>query len=154
MRVSFEDSKQHVAEFHESWGDLMVYFIFFIFGSLAQSEFQFLTVSAWLYAGFSLTVVRMLPVAISMIGTKLQRSSVLFLGWFGPRGLASVVLGLIYMEEITELAANHLIIAAVVATVLLSVLAHGISAVPGTKLYASRLTDLGSDAPELTLYQK
>jgi NhaP-type Na+/H+ or K+/H+ antiporter len=154
MRMCYDDANQHVAEFHESWGDLLVYFIFYIFGTLAHTEFQFITVSAWMYAGISLTLVRMIPVALSMIGTKLQTSSVLFIGWFGPRGLASVVLGLIYMEEITELGVNQTIIFAVVATVLLSVLAHGVSAVPGTKLYAKSVSDLGSDAPELIPYQK
>ena len=56
-----------------------------------------------LYAVLSLTVVRMLPVAIALVGTRLSPVSVVFIGWFGPRGLASIVLGLIYLEHEMQL---------------------------------------------------
>jgi NhaP-type Na+/H+ or K+/H+ antiporter len=87
-------------------------------------------------------------VAISMIGARLQPASVLFLGWFGPRGLASVVLGLIYLEQRTHLTVNSKIVLAMIATVLLSILAHGVSANPGTKVYSRRVAGLGPEAPE------
>jgi NhaP-type Na+/H+ or K+/H+ antiporter len=51
------------------------------------------------YALLSLTVIRMLPVALSLMGSHLRGVSVLFMGWFGPRGLASIVLGLIVVAE-------------------------------------------------------
>ena len=54
--------------------------------------------ASWLYGAISLTVVRMLPVAVSLIGTRLSAATVVFMGWFGPRGLASIVLGLVYLE--------------------------------------------------------
>ena len=100
------------------------------------------------YAVLSLTVVRMAPVALAMIGTHLRRDTVALMGWFGPRGLASVVLGLIYLEQLEEFSANHAILFTVIATVTLSILAHGVSAAPATKWYAQKVANLGPDAPE------
>jgi NhaP-type Na+/H+ or K+/H+ antiporter len=148
LRFSYEKAHQHMAHFEEAWGDLLLYFVFFAFGLIAGRGLPGITGVIWLYALLSLTVVRMLPVAISMIGTKLQPASVLFMGWFGPRGLASVVLGMIYLEEVASIDANSNIVLAMIATVLLSVLAHGLSANPGVKLYSSRIAKLDSDAPE------
>ncbi|MGA9080402.1 MAG: sodium:proton antiporter, partial [Halobacteriota archaeon] len=102
-----------------------------------------------LYAILSLTVIRMLPVAISLVGTKLRRSSVLFLGWFGPRGLASIVLVLVALEEPGLAAVAPLIATIVLVTVILSVFAHGISAQPGAALYARKVAAMNPDAPEL-----
>jgi NhaP-type Na+/H+ or K+/H+ antiporter len=104
--------------------------------------------STWLYALLSLTVVRMAPVAISMIGAKLGPASVLFVGWFGPRGLASVVLGMVYLEKVTGIDANSKIVLAMIATVLLSVVAHGASANPAIKRYARQVADLQPDFPK------
>ena len=101
------------------------------------------------FAVFSLTIIRMLPVAVAMIGTGLKGSSVLFLGWFGPRGLASIVLGLIFLEHESQLVSENTIIGAVAATVLLSIFVHGISALPGMKWYAKKVEDLDENAPEL-----
>jgi NhaP-type Na+/H+ or K+/H+ antiporter len=81
-----------------------------------------------LFALLSLTVVRLLPVALALIGTGLDRGTVLFVGWFGPRGLASVVFALLAVEELGETQAVVPAIAAVSLTVLLSVVLHGISA--------------------------
>ena len=86
---------------------------------------------AWqlaLYAVLSLTVVRMLPVAVALAGSGLSRRAALFIGWFGPRGLASVVFALLALEELGPDADRA--VAVVVATVLLSVVAHGLSAAP------------------------
>jgi NhaP-type Na+/H+ or K+/H+ antiporter len=87
------------------------------------------------YAVGSLTVVRMLPVALAMVGTGMQRATVGFLGWFGPRGLASIVFLLIVLEE-TELPERPLMAAVVTWTVALSVYAHGLTAWPATNRYA------------------
>ena len=100
------------------------------------------------YAILSLTVVRMLPVGISLIRARLHRSTVLFMGWFGPRGLASIVLALIFLKEEANLTGEPLIELAVSATVLLSVFAHGISAAPAIDVYAKQVAELPSDAPE------
>jgi NhaP-type Na+/H+ or K+/H+ antiporter len=88
-----------------------------------------------LYAALSLTVVRMLPLALAMLGTGMRRVTVGFLGWFGPRGLASIVFVLILLEE-TQLPERPLMLAVVTWTVALSVYAHGLSAYPGANRYA------------------
>ena len=73
----------------------------------------------------------MLPVAIALAGAHLSKPTVLFLGWFGPRGLASIVLGLIYLEHEVRLSGKSTIRLAVMTTVLVSIFAHGLSAAPG-----------------------
>ena len=88
-----------------------------------------------LYAVLSLTVVRMLPVAIAMLGTHARAPTLAFLGWFGPRGLASIVFAVIVVEE-SKLAHEHLIVLAIYLTVGLSVLAHGLTAAPFADRYA------------------
>ena len=88
-----------------------------------------------LYAVLSLTVVRMLPVAIAMLGSRARAPTVGFLGWFGPRGLASIVFAVIVIEE-SALPHEHLIVHAIYVTVGLSVLAHGLSAAPLADRYA------------------
>ena len=148
LHLSYDNARAQMAEFDEAWRDLLVYFVFFAFGLMAGRALPNMTGTIWLYALLSLTVVRMLPVALSLIGTRLQPATVLFMGWFGPRGLASVVLGMVYLEEVTDISANSTIVLAMAATVLLSVLAHGISANPLIKLFAGRLTNLEPDAPE------
>jgi NhaP-type Na+/H+ or K+/H+ antiporter len=71
------------------------------------------------------------------------------MGWFGPRGLASIVLGLIFLEREVNLSYETTIVQAVAATVLLSIFAHGVSALPGIRWYARRVEDLDETAPEL-----
>ena len=91
-----------------------------------------LTALSWqliLYAVLSLTLVRMIPVATSMWGTHAGRPTLAFLGWFGPRGLASIVFAVIVVDE-SRLPHEHLIVLAVYLTVGLSVLAHGLTASP------------------------
>ena len=83
------------------------------------------------YAVLSLTVVRMLPVAISLLGLRVDRATVLFVGWFGPRGLASIVFALIALEDLHGVEGPiDEVVGAIGLTVLLSVLAHGLSARP------------------------
>jgi sodium/hydrogen antiporter len=83
----------------------------------------------------SLTVVRMLPVAIAMRGTHARAPTLGFLGWFGPRGLASIVFAVIVVEE-SNLPHEHLLVLAIYLTVGLSVFAHGVSAAPLADRYA------------------
>ena len=101
-----------------------------------------------LYAVLSLTVVRMLPVAVALIGTRLSRATVLFMGWFGPRGLASIVLGLVFLEEEARLPGEETIRLAVIMTVMISIFAHGVSALPGIDRYARSVSELDAAAPE------
>ena len=88
-----------------------------------------------LYAVLSLTVVRMLPVAIAMLGSRARAPTLGFLGWFGPRGLASIVFAVIVVEE-SNLPHEHLIVLAIYLTVGLSVFAHGLTAAPLADRYA------------------
>ena len=94
-----------------------------------------------IYAIISLTVVRMLPVAISMIGAKLKPASTLFMGWFGPRGIASILYVLTVMSN-NKMIGKETIFNVVVATVFLSILLHGISAAPLSKKYGEYIMAL------------
>jgi len=94
-----------------------------------------LTWLAALYAVLSLTVVRMVPVAIAFAGTRARPPTIAFVGWFGPRGLASIVFIVVVLEE-AKLPHIPLITVAVVFTIVLSVYAHGLSANPLTARYA------------------
>ena len=92
-----------------------------------------LTELSWqlaLYALLSLTVVRMVPVVIAMWGSRARGPTLGFLGWFGPRGLASIVFAVIVVEE-SQLPHEHVIVLAIYLTVGLSVLAHGLTAPTG-----------------------
>jgi len=100
-----------------------------------------------LYAVLSLTVVRMAPVALALLGTRLSRATVLFMGWFGPRGLASIVLALVYLVHEAGLAGDSTVRLAVMATVLLSIFAHGLTAQPAINLYAKRIAALDETSP-------
>jgi len=148
FRSTFKVATKYTEGFEEAWGHLLVYFIFFFFGILSAPRLTQISLTIWVYAALSLTVVRMLPVAISMWKAKLRPGTVLYIGWFGPRGLASVVLGMIYLEEVSPSLANPSLIYAVTATVLLSVLAHGISAAPLSNLYARYLKKQPANIPE------
>jgi sodium/hydrogen antiporter len=101
-----------------------------------------------LYAALSLTVVRMVPVALAMLGTSMRRVTVGFLGWFGPRGLASIVFVLILLEE-TQLPERPLLLAVVTWTVTLSVFAHGLTANPGANRYADWYAAHARDHPTM-----
>jgi NhaP-type Na+/H+ or K+/H+ antiporter len=96
-----------------------------------------------LYAVLSLTLVRMLPVGLVTIGSGLDRVKVLFVGWFGPRGLASLVFALLALEELGP-GADHAV-AAIAVTVLLSVLAHGASAGPLAARYGGAVGARGAE---------
>jgi sodium/hydrogen antiporter len=98
-----------------------------------------------LYAALSLTVVRMLPVALLLLGTGFDRRARAFLGWFGPRGLASVVFALLAVEELGSRADTA--VAVVVTTVLLSVFAHGFTAAPLAERYGASAGVAGRAAP-------
>ena len=137
-----------MVEFSEFWGQLLNLYVFFVFGTLVGPDLGKISPLIGLYAILSLTIVRILSVGISLLGARLHRSSVLFLGWFGPRGLASIVLGLIYLKQEANLPGEPLIELVVLATVLMSIFAHGISAAPSINVYAKQIEQLETDVPE------
>jgi len=149
VQLRFAEAEESSVEFTESWGQIFNLAVFFLFGLLAVRALAELNTRHVAYAVLSLTVVRMLPVAIALVGARLSRATVLFMGWFGPRGLASIVLGLVYLEERMGGSGETIIRLAVTATVLLSIFAHGLSAQPGIGLYARRVEALPPGAPEL-----
>lgn len=117
-------------EFGEAEGQLLTLMVFLLFGAvIVPGVVLEPSPATWVYALGSLTLVRLLPVAISLLGTGLMPASLGFLGWFGPRGLASILYMLIVVEH-EHLAEGPEIDAAVALTVLLSVFAHGFSAHP------------------------
>jgi len=138
-------------EFGEDLGTILTMISFLIFGAFIlgprQSAFTTATV---IYAILSLTVVRMIPVAISMIGREFRPPTVLYLGWFGPRGLASIIFAGLLVEE-TGLAGSEVIVSAVIVTVTLSVVLHGATAPWGANRYAAWVAaqeTIADDAPE------
>jgi sodium/hydrogen antiporter len=102
-----------------------------------------------LYAALSLTLVRLVPVALAVAGMGFRPSTIAFVGWFGPRGLASIILALVVAEEEPELPALAAILAAMTVTVLASVVLHGLSAAPFVRSYTREVERLPPSAPEL-----
>ncbi|MES0361143.1 MAG: cation:proton antiporter [Anaerolineales bacterium] len=148
IKNGYQSAGEQMVEFSEVWGQLLNLFVFAVFGTLVGPILGNFGTLTGLYALLSLTIVRMLPVGISLIGAQLYRSTILFIGWFGPRGLASIVLGLIFLKEEANLAGENLISLVVAATVLLSVFAHGVSAAPGINVYAKQVEQMDYDDPE------
>jgi sodium/hydrogen antiporter len=148
VQIGFKDAGRHSVEFAEEWGQFLNLGVFFLFGMAVVRDWSQFGIASWLYALLSLTLVRMLPVAIALIGTRLSPASVVFMGWFGPRGLASIVLGLVYLEQEMHFPGELTIRFAVMVTVLLSIFAHGLSAMPGIGVYARKIESLAADAPE------
>jgi NhaP-type Na+/H+ or K+/H+ antiporter len=142
FRAATRDQLVEPTEFTETLGSFLSLLVWSLFGVILVSQVVLYGV-AWrpiLYAVLSLTAIRMLPVALALRGTGLRRDTVALMGWFGPRGLASVVFTLIAFERFQEAGrpVDALILAAT-WTILLSVFAHGISATPLSIGYARRL---------------
>ena len=108
---------------------------------------QELSAQPIIYAIASLTLIRMVPVAIALAGTHLRLATVAFIGWFGPRGLASVVFTLIALEELDHSGGGTLLVQTATWTILLSVLLHGISAAPLAARYGASISKAG-DVPD------
>ena len=122
--------------FTEQTGAVLDSVTFLVFGAvLLGPALEHLSWQIALYAVLSLTVVRMVPVAISLWGTHARAPTVAFIGWFGPRGLASIVFAVIV--EDAHLPHAGTIVAATYLTVGLSVLVHGLSAAPLVSRYAT-----------------
>ncbi|MGB3438395.1 MAG: cation:proton antiporter [Actinophytocola sp.] len=122
--------------FLEQAGGLISLLVWLAFGALAVPiMLDRLDLPTALYAVASLTVVRMVPVALATWGSGMSRATVLFVGWFGPRGLASLVFALLALEELGPDADEA--IAVITLTVLLSVVAHGLTAAPLATRYGT-----------------
>ena len=130
-------------EFMESEGQLLMLVTFLVFGAallpegLAQANVTFIV-----YAVLSLTVIRMIPIALSLVGSGIRLPTYLFLGWFGPRGLASILFVLLILEE-AEVAHRAELLSITVITVALSVILHGVSAAPLATVYGRLAERMG-----------
>jgi NhaP-type Na+/H+ or K+/H+ antiporter len=128
---------RYVYEFQQSEARLLVLGAFFVVGALllplAIERFSW---QMLVFAGFALTAMRMVPIAISLLGLGLKPASVAFLGWFGPRGLASVLFALIVLDG-AGLEESERLLALIGVTVGLSILVHGLTAAPLARRYAA-----------------
>ena len=139
-------------EFTETFSTVLTLLVWAIFGSVLVSAAVSLTTD-WrpiVYAVLSLTLVRMVPVALAMLGLGLHRDTILLMGWFGPRGLASVVFTLLALLEL-EAAGRPIDTLVVTATwtIVLSVVLHGLTAQPLSAWYARRLRAASREHAEL-----
>jgi sodium/hydrogen antiporter len=121
--------------FVDELGAVVSAFVFFALGLIAVELLDEITWQVGLYAVLSLTVVRMLAVAVALLGSGLRAPTVGFVGWFGPRGLASVVLALVVLEQDQRLANVDTLVLATLVTVMISIVAHGFSAGPLGRRY-------------------
>lgn len=124
-----------VSELVDEGGELFNAVTFIVFGAvvlgplLDELSWEFVA-----YAVLSLTVVRMLPVALALLGTGARRPTAVFIGWFGPRGLASIVFAVILLDE-ADLPHVHTLLVAIATTIALSIYVHGLTARPFTERY-------------------
>ncbi len=132
--------------FAEETGAVLDAVTFLVFGAiLLGPALEHVSWQIALYAVLSLTIVRMLPVALCLLGTKARGPTVAFMGWFGPRGLASIVFAVIV--EDTHQAHGNTLLTATYLTVGLSVLLHGLSAAPLVSRYAGWYRSAAGERP-------
>jgi NhaP-type Na+/H+ or K+/H+ antiporter len=137
-----------ILTFTEETGTLLSLLVWFAFGAvMLVPGFEAADWRDVVFAVLALTVVRMVPVSLALAGSGLDRTTVAFVGWFGPRGLASVVFGLLAVDALAPSDAQ-LVLGAVVVTVALSVFAHGVSASPFARLYGAHAQRLHPERPE------
>jgi NhaP-type Na+/H+ or K+/H+ antiporter len=138
-------AKQHKKEYldaAEGIGDFMALVTWFAFGAAAIGlTWQYLDWRVGVYALLSLTVVRILPVFLCVFRLKLQFDTTLFMGWFGPRGLASIVF--VVMVLAAKLPGSNILLTTVTWTILLSITLHGITANPLAAVYGAKAEQRG-----------
>jgi len=151
--VTRQDAEDAVV-FTESQGSLLAIIVWTVFGITVGGALiaDGLNTAAMTYALLSLTVVRMVPVALALVGCRFQPSTVAFIGWFGPRGLASIVFMIIALEGLEAADQETGVLVATIGwTVLLSVVLHGLTAVPLASRYGGRIAATSGDIPERDL---
>ena len=132
-----------IFEFAEAEGQILVLGTFLIFGaSILPEVAPHIEAVHIVYALLSLAVLRPVAIGLSLIGCKLELPTILFLGWFGPRGLASLLFALFVVAEL-DVPETETILAIAVVTVAISVFVHGLSAAPWADWYGKRMAALG-----------
>ena len=140
---SIRHSCTFLFEFMETEGQLLMLVTFLVFGiALLPEGLAGFTPMHAAYAVLSLTLIRMLPIAVSLLGSGVRAPSMLFLGWFGPRGLASILFVLLILEE-AEIAHQSTLLSVTVLTVALSVVLHGVTAAPFARRYGKLALRMG-----------
>jgi NhaP-type Na+/H+ or K+/H+ antiporter len=140
--------EQEALHFTEQAGTLLSLLVWFAFGAvMLVPGLEDLDWRDVVFAVLALTVVRMVPVALSLLGSGLDRATVAFVGWFGPRGLASIVFGLIAVDALAS-PSSKVTLAAVTLTVALSVVLHGMTAGPLAARYGAYAGRLHPERPE------
>ena len=140
---TLKSSADFIEEFMESEGQLLTIFTFLIFGAvMVPLGIEHATWKTVVLAVLYLSLIRMLPIWLSLAGSGLKSYEKIFLGWFGPRGLASILFALLFLERF-HIPGGDEILACVVLTVMLSIVLHGVSANPMSARFAG-----SGDAPE------
>ncbi len=128
-----------VYEFAETEGQLLTLLTFLFFGALIiVPTVQAITLETFIYALLSLTLIRIVPVAIGLIRDKLGFESIMFIGWFGPRGIATILYGILILNQ-AGIPHKEFIFNVAMLTVVLSVVLHGVSAMPWSVGYSNRI---------------
>ena len=140
VAVAAREIASESVEFADHVGELLSLLVFFALGLVALDAFDLATWEIVVFAVLALTVIRMLPVALALLGAGLDRGTVAYVGWFGPRGLASLLLALMLVIEEPDLPGIGTIFVTVLITVVLSVFLHGATAAPLTDRLARRST--------------
>ncbi len=124
-----KNQKSELLEASEGSGEILSLITWVIFGSVVVTAYlEYFTIRVVIYALLSITLIRIIPVLLALTNTGLPFKERLFIGWFGPRGLASVVFAIMVLE--VDLPNNDTIMTTTICTIIFSILAHGISANP------------------------
>ncbi len=142
---------ERLQEFAEDEGQLLALIAFLVFGAvMLPPALETIDWTTGLYIFLSLTVIRMVPVALALLGTGLRAPSVGFLGWFGPRGLATILFALL-VAEAEAISSHERLFHIATLAVAASILAHGMTAAPLAAVYGKWVKRLHAgepDAPE------
>jgi NhaP-type Na+/H+ or K+/H+ antiporter len=136
-RRSHESSVADTLSLTHQGGELLSFVVWFLFGVVMVPELADITWNDLVFALLALSVLRMLPVWLALRGAGFDGATVGLIGWFGPRGLASVVFALLAFDELAPVQGARVVVV-ITATVLASVLLHGFSAAPIAQRYANR----------------
>lgn len=143
--VAGEKESENLYDFAEAELTVFMLLTFILFGAVVvPPAVRAIDLNIVFYAILSLTIVRLIPVAISLVGTKIQPVTTLFLGWFGPRGIASILYIFIVLEA-ENISGSNLIYNVVVVTVLLSIFVHGFTAAPGAAYYGKLMAKFAEE---------
>ena len=131
-----EELRDNVEDFAESEGELLIMICFLVFGiTFVPVTIEYWDLDVVIFSVLSLTVLRLVPVALSLIG-KAGLPTMLFIGWFGPRGIASILYVLIIIGKLGSIEGHEKIYAVMSLTILLSIFLHGVTAKPFAKMYS------------------